>query len=1043
MQHRSTKATNDGFVASTIPAILAMLGLVIATGPLAAQDDEATDEVAELDETVVEDSEEEADDEEEEASASEDENIEEIITTGTRLPQGDPTALVHSYTAEDIALTGASTLDDFFRTLPQQFSSTNPTTSQISQTGDQLSGDSGGLYGNVDLATVNLLGLGSGNTLILLNGRRIASYGGSERDIVNILGIPMHAIERVDVQLDGGSAVYGSDAIGGVVNFITKKNYRGLSANFKRENSATGSDLLTGGATFGISWGLGGRGNATLTLSKDEQEPIINAKLGFTTRDYRDILGPEFDYRYYYASQPGIVYHWNGSKRYPGPYWSDYYIDGSFNQNPDKLWSYQLPNDHSGLGSTVDDFRKGNRYSTDHIEPFDRIAHENGAHRSTEGLVMNAQHDLFEGFKIYFDARYTDSVSYQKNSLPTMTAVVPASNAYNPFGQPMVIAYAPGVEQDNGLLPTPFTQNTNVNENWTVGIQWNFFGDHTLELEYTDATSESDQIFFRIPLVRERYAPGTEEYYRRISSPDPAVAFNFFGNGTAQGSAFTDFLGESSRRIGTNGVETLQLYFKGYLWEFRGDEISYVIGTQRKATRYQTRYRSNWGLTVFEYDLNVVWNGTVEPVVRNESHFFEIWIPLFSEAQAGWWGQSAQLTLKNTRTTDSQFGVVGGLYDFESEQIDVEAWDPETADWGSETGFAYNYGINEDWPRTKYNERDDAPNIGLVYYPIEDLRVTFNFSRSIDPPLISQLYDSLEGFEWQTYDILDPYDPDGPTLHEIVPYRYSYANPDLKAAVAEITSVRFVWQPNWLPGFKVDASMVDNFFTGQIRHSRGLEEYPEALDPALGDDVLAVRNEQGKLIALNYDYFNQHLTKRRSGNLQVFYRFSTPLLGQLETRFTYNRLLDNFDEPIKGLVFDYAGTIRAPDRYTSQLQFFWDRGKMSASLFARYTPPYLNDVAHYCTYTQKLNGLGRCAQFSPFDFLDTYIQLPVASMTVVDGTFTYRFDDKLQLRFGALNLFDRGPPLTVRGYYYNSTPYDPTRYNARARVLSLGMEYRM
>ena len=1045
MQHRSTKATNENFVASTIPAMLAMLGLVIATGPLAAQDEEATDEVAELDETLVEDSDEEADDAEaeEEASESDDENMEEIITTGTRLPQGDPTALVHSYTAEDIALTGASTLDDFFRTIPQQFSSTNPTTAGIFNTGDQLSGDSGSIAGRVDLATVNLLGLGSGNTLILLNGRRIASYGGSERDIVNILGIPMHAIERVDVQLDGGSAVYGSDAIGGVVNFITKKNYRGLTANFKTENSATGSDLVTGGLTFGITWGLGGTGNATLTLSKDEQEPIINAKLGFKTRDYRDILGPEFDYRYYYASQPGIVYHWNGSARYPGPYWSDYYIDGSFNQNPDKLWSYQLPNDHSGLGSTVDDFRKGNRYSFDHIEPFDRIAHENGAHRSTESAVLSMQHDLFEGFKLYVDARYSENISSQKFALPTMTVVVPASNAYNPFGQPMVISYAPGLEQDNGLLATPFREGSSTDYNWTLGLQWNFFGDHTLELEWTESDSRSDTVDFRVPLTRERYAPGTDEYYARISSSDPSVAFNFFGNGTAQGSAFKDFLGESYRRIGLNGASTIQLYFKGYLWEFRGDEISYVIGTKRVATRYQTRSQSNWGLRVTEYDWNVIWNGTVEPVVRNESHFFELWIPLFSEAHAGWWGQSAQLTLKNTRTTDSQFGVVGGRYSFDADPIEVEAWDPETADWGTDSGFAYSYGINEDWPRTKYKEQDDAPNIGVVYYPIEDLRVTFNFSRSIDPPLISQLYDSLESFEWQTYDILDPYDPDGPTLHEIVPYRYSYANPDLKAAVAEITSVRFVWQPNWLPGFKVDASMVDNFFTGQIRQYRGLEEYPEALNPALGPDALAVRNEQGKLIALNFDYFNQYLTKRRSGSVQVWYRFSTPFLGQLETRLTYNRLLDNYEEPIKGLVFDYAGTIRAPDRYTTQLQFFWDRGKMSASLFARYIPPYLNDVAHFCTYTQKLEGLGRCAQFDPFDFLNSYIQLPVASNTVVDGTFTYRVDDKLQLRFGGLNLFDRGPPLTVRGYYSNSTPYDPVRYNARARVLSFGVDYRM
>lgn len=1043
MQQQKSEATNGSFVASTIPTALALLCLVFTTGPLAAQDQETNTEVTELDEALVEANEEEEAADEEAASDSEEASdgpMEEMTVTGSRLPDGDPTALVQSYTAEDIALTGATTLDDFFRTIPQQFNSTNPQTAGIWNTGDELRGDSGSLFRRTDLATVNLLGLGSGNTLILLNGRRVASYGGSERDIVNILGIPMSAIERVDIQLDGGSAVYGSDAIGGVVNFITKKNYRGITGNLKQEISSSGADLVTGGATFGVTWDLfGGRGNGTLNISKTDQEPVLNAELGFKTRDYRDILGPEFDYRYYYASQPGIVYHWNGSKRFPYPYYNNYYIDGTWTVDPEKLVSYQLPSDHSGLGATVEDFKKGPNNVFDHITPYDRIEHENGSHRSAEGAVLSLQHDVFEGFKVYFDGRHQESWTYRKDSLPIMTVPVPASNAYNPFGQVMVVRYAPGLEQDNGLLPTPYQENTQVVQDGTLGVQWNFWGNQTVQFEYTDSESETYQIYFRVPLTRERYAAGTEEFYRRLGSSDPAEAFNFFGNGTAQGTAITGFLGETGRSIGLNRTTTMELLFKGYLWEFRGDEISYVIGTRRSAKRYQTRYRSTTGISTYEFDYNAIWNGTTEPTIRNESHFFEVWIPLFSEAQAGWWGRSLQLTLKNTQTTDSQWGQDGGGYDFDFGTTEVEAWDPETADWGTDIGYEYNYGINYDAPRVQYKEKDDAPTIGVVYYPIDDLRLTFNFSRSIDPPLISQLYDSLEGFEWQTYDILDPFDPDGPTLHEVMPYRYSWANINLKAAVAEITSVRFVWQPSFFQGFKLDAYLIDNSLEGDIRHSRDLEPFPEAL----AYPELAVRNERGDLTALNYDYYNSHLTKRRSAEVKLFYRFSTPTLGQIETRVTYNRLLENFWEPISGLVFSEAGKIRGPDRYTTQLQLFWDRNKMSASLFARYIPPYLNDVAHYCTYQQKLNDVGRCAEFDPFDFLDTYIQLPVASLTVVDGTFTYRFSDKLDIRFGALNLFDRGPPLTVRGYYTSSTPYDPARWNARGRVLSLGLNYKM
>lgn len=1044
MQHRSNEPTSRRLLGLTIPSILAICGLVLATSPLAAEDDEATEEeVAELDENVVEDSEdeeasEEAEDEateseEEEVAAESGEAMEEIVTTGTRLPAGDPTALVHSYTAEDIALTGAATLDDFFRTVPWQFNSTNPQTSYISNTGDDLSGDSGSIWGAFDLATVNLQGLGSANTLVLLNGRRVAGYGGSEMDIVNILGIPMHAIERVEIQLDGGSAVYGADAIAGVVNFITKKNYRGLSVNLRQEMSQTGSDNLTGGVTFGMTW-RGGTG--TLTVSKDEQEPIINAKTGWSTRDYREIMGPEFDYRYYYVSQPGIVYHWNGSSRYPGAYYSDYYIDGSWNRDPDKLYTYQLPDDHSGLGATVDDFRKGPNNSREHIQPYDIIAHENGAHTGREAAVLNAQHELFGNVKLFFDALHSEGYSYQKHTLPWISVTVPATNAYNPFGEPMYIRYAPGREQENGLLPTPFTEIVNRNSSATIGAEWAFMERNTVEIEVTESRSTTNSIRFALPLTRERYAPGTEEYYRRLSSPDPEEAFNFFGNGTAQGTAFRDFLGETSRRVGLNRTTTGRITAKGYLWQFRGDEISYVFGASRTARRYQTRYVSNFGLTRYEFDYNLVWNGYVEPVYRNETVFWEVWIPLMSEQHAGWWGRSLQLTMKNTRTIDSTWGAVGGGINFNREQVDVEVWNPALADWSTELGYSYSYGPSENTEYVQYKESDDAPNIGLVYQPTEDVRVTFNMSRSIQQPLISELYDTWDSFEWQTYDILDIFDPDGPTIHDIVPYRYSYANPDLKASVSDNYSVRVRWEPRFVNGLEVQVAWVGTNFKGQILHTRSYQSEPQALHP---DFPLGVRNERGDLISLNYDYFNAKLRKNSSVDTHITYKFGTPLIGRIEARLHYNRILENYNEPFEGLVFDYTGTISTPDRYRTTLRLFWDRDKLSASMIARYTPGYLNDRAHYCTYFQKRDKVGRCAQFDPFDYLNSYLQLPVASLTIVDATATYRFDDRLELRFGALNLFDRGAPLTVR----SGIPYDPSRWNARGQVLSLGLRYTM
>ncbi|MBL8514391.1 MAG: TonB-dependent receptor plug domain-containing protein, partial [Betaproteobacteria bacterium] len=79
-------------------------------------------------------------------------------------------------------------------------------------------------FGN---ASANLRGIGSSSTLVLLNGRRVSLHG-AKGFSVDLSSIPLAAIERVEVLKDGASSLYGTDAVGGVINFITKKEYKGL-----------------------------------------------------------------------------------------------------------------------------------------------------------------------------------------------------------------------------------------------------------------------------------------------------------------------------------------------------------------------------------------------------------------------------------------------------------------------------------------------------------------------------------------------------------------------------------------------------------------------------------------------------------------------------------------------------------------------------------------------------------------------------------------------------------------------------------------------
>ncbi|UOV03725.1 TonB-dependent receptor plug domain-containing protein [Pseudoxanthomonas sp. F37] len=109
--------------------------------------------------------------------------------------------------------------------------------------------------GNNGVSGANLRGQGADATLVLLNGRRVATHGLKGR-AVDLNSIPFAAIERVEVLRDGASAVYGTDAIGGVINFITKSDYTGLEASAFVDATEEGAATSTGPTCWpaGATW---------------------------------------------------------------------------------------------------------------------------------------------------------------------------------------------------------------------------------------------------------------------------------------------------------------------------------------------------------------------------------------------------------------------------------------------------------------------------------------------------------------------------------------------------------------------------------------------------------------------------------------------------------------------------------------------------------------------------------------------------------------------------------------------------------------------
>jgi len=120
---------------------------------------------------------------------------------------------------------------------------------------DGVSIGTGGFRDQMGFNSANLRGLGTSSTLVLLNGRRMANFASPGDDNgVDLNNIPAAAIERVEVLLDGASAIYGTDAIGGVVNFITRKDYQGVQLDVYAGKSGEGG---AGKRTASIAAGHG------------------------------------------------------------------------------------------------------------------------------------------------------------------------------------------------------------------------------------------------------------------------------------------------------------------------------------------------------------------------------------------------------------------------------------------------------------------------------------------------------------------------------------------------------------------------------------------------------------------------------------------------------------------------------------------------------------------------------------------------------------------------------------------------------------------
>ena len=191
---------------------------------------------------------------------------EEIVVTGSRIRRKDLTtpAPVTVLSREQVQASGRVSIGDFLQSLPEQGNAIN---TAVNNGGDGAT-------------RINLRNLGTARTLVLINGRRMVPGGTGADDSVDLNSIPVSAIERIEILKDGASAVYGSDAIAGVVNIITRRKFQGAEISVYGGTSQHGD-----GQTYDVNGTIGTsneKGGVMFSAGFFKQEKVMAGDRDFS-----------------------------------------------------------------------------------------------------------------------------------------------------------------------------------------------------------------------------------------------------------------------------------------------------------------------------------------------------------------------------------------------------------------------------------------------------------------------------------------------------------------------------------------------------------------------------------------------------------------------------------------------------------------------------------------------------------------------------------------------------------------------------------------
>jgi outer membrane receptor protein involved in Fe transport len=431
-------------------------------------------------------------------------------------------------TREDIQKTGLARTEDVVRTLPQNFSG-GPN--------ERAENINGGGTNPTRGATANLRGLGATSTLVLIDGHRMAA-GGTTFLNTDVSSIPLGAIERIEVLPDGASALYGSDAIGGVINFVLRKQYSGVETQVRMGWTPEGNSHDYGvDQTFGMNWSSG---QALLTYEFMDREEILASDRPFAAdSDKRALGGTNYSAR---NNNPGTI------------------------QIGTNTWAIPAGQDGSALRAS--DLLPGQVNFRNLSDGFWLLPEQR-----RHSVVGTLSQDLGDRVKLFSQVLYTRREPRAVGPNLDTTLSVPRTNPFyvNPTGGTAPVSVLYNYTDDFGPLDPQYktvTYNALLGATVTLTPAWSL----TVDTGYG-----------RVEDTVNSQAVNQAAVNAALGVGDPSRAFNPFGDGSATSPAVIESIRQQSiltTNESASDVRSATAIADGALLKLPGGDVRLALGTQ-------------------------------------------------------------------------------------------------------------------------------------------------------------------------------------------------------------------------------------------------------------------------------------------------------------------------------------------------------------------------------------------------------------------------------------------------------------------------------